>query len=228
MPASRYWAALLATGPASIAGVAIAAPPGAEQAAAQIIDGDAERPMINPDGLHMFGLDGNQDFSPIDLIAPTADRVSAAEKRTQFEIFSFQVNQDEENAAIVAAGGFPVVPVGNGEPMKIEQVPFQVQIRYADRVTNAQAPGIDVNRIDDAVQEARVCLPAAEIGKRVFVQSDARQQPPLGRLHSAPQAEKQPGPADRPEREAMRNVRETCAGSVRDIIGQGQQAGGVS
>ena len=143
MPASRYWAALLATGPASIAGVAIAAPPGAEQAAAQIIDGDAERPMINPDGLHMFGLDGNQDFSPIDLIAPTADRVSAAEKRTQFEIFSFQVNQDEENAAIVAAGGFPVVPVGNGEPMKIEQVPFQVQIRYADRVTNAQAPGID-------------------------------------------------------------------------------------
>jgi len=143
MPASRYWAALLATGPAAIAGAAIAAPPGAEQAAAAIIDGDAERRMINPDGLHMFGLDGNQDFSPIDLIAPTADRVSAAEKRTQFEIFSFQVNQDEENAAIVAAGGFPVVPVGNGEPMKIEQVPFQVQIRYADRVTNAQAPGID-------------------------------------------------------------------------------------
>jgi len=38
---------------------------------------------------------------------------------------------------LVAAGGLPVVPVGNGEPMKIDQVPFQVQIRYPDRVTNA-------------------------------------------------------------------------------------------
>ncbi len=34
------------------------------------------------------------------------------------------------------------MPVGNGEPMKIDQVPFQVQIRYADRVTNAQAPDV--------------------------------------------------------------------------------------
>lgn len=46
-------------------------------------------------------------------------------------------------AASVAAGGFPVVPVGNGTSMRIEQVPFQVRIRYVDGVTNAQGPGID-------------------------------------------------------------------------------------
>lgn len=34
------------------------------------------------------------------------------------------------------------MPVGNGEPMKIDQVPFQLQIRDADRATNALAPGI--------------------------------------------------------------------------------------
>jgi hypothetical protein len=147
MPASKYRATLSMAGLALIAGPSFAAPPGTEPIAAAVSQRDGEQLSVNPDGLHTFGLadDDALGLPPqiIDMIPPTTDRSSAAEKRTQFEIFSFQVNADEENAALVAAGGFPVVPVGNGEPMKIDQVPFQVQIRYADRVTNMQAPGID-------------------------------------------------------------------------------------
>ena len=141
------WAALLAIGLASIAGLSAAPRSIAKPAATLKEQAASEQLTVNPDALPAFGLT-SKETSPlpqpvIDLISPTTHRPSKSQQRARFEEFSFQVNQDEENAARVAAGEFPVVPVGNGEPMRIEQVPFQVQIRYADRVTNAQAPGID-------------------------------------------------------------------------------------
>ena len=147
MSGPRYWAALLAIGLASMSGRSATPRSIAQPVAALGEPAASEQPTINPDGLPVFGLTSRETSSPpqpiIDFVASTTNRPSKSEQRARFEEFSFQVNQDEENAARVAAGEFPVVPVGNGEPMRIEQVPFQVQIRYADRVTNAQAPGID-------------------------------------------------------------------------------------
>ena len=147
MSGPRYWAAWLAIGLASMSGRSATPRSIAQPVAALGEPAASEQPTINPDGLPVFGLTSRETSSPpqpiIDFVASTTNRPSKSEQRARFEEFSFQVNQDEENAARVAAGEFPVVPVGNGEPMRIEQVPFQVQIRYADRVTNAQAPGID-------------------------------------------------------------------------------------
>lgn len=147
MLASRYGAALVAMALGTMPGVPAFSRPAGEAAVAAPTDGDADRPAINPEALHSFGLQAAVDpasVPPADLIVPAPTRrPTKAEERAAFEAFSYQVAEDERNAALVAAGGFPVVPVGNGEPARIEQVPFQVQIRYADGVTNAQAPGID-------------------------------------------------------------------------------------
>lgn len=146
MPASSYGLALLAVGAITAPAAPVVAPPTDAPPSVSASDIIGDQPGVNPAGLHGFDVPNDASEAPlpvIDFIVPSTDRSSAAEKRAQFETFSFQVNQDEENAARVAAGEFPVVPVGNGEPMRIEQVPFQVQIRYADRVTNAEAPGID-------------------------------------------------------------------------------------
>jgi len=150
MLASRYGAALLAMGLGTVASVAAFARSADEAVSVAPSDGDADKPAVNPDALHSFGLQGVDDpaLQPVDLILPTETKApTKAEARAAFEEFSYQIGLDEMNAALVAAGGFPVVPVGNGTPMRIEQVPFQVQIRYADGVTNAQAPGIDSPKV---------------------------------------------------------------------------------
>lgn len=147
MLASKYGAVVMAAGLAAVHAVPVVAPAIAQTPAQPSRQAVAETPAVNLDALPAFGLPGDSGSAPldppIDGIPTSQHRPSKDELRARFEEFSYQVNRDEENAALVAAGGFAVVAVGNGEPMKIEQVPFQVQIRYADRVTNALAPGID-------------------------------------------------------------------------------------
>jgi len=98
---------------------------------------DAERePMINPDALEIVEVDAR-----VPIIVHNSGRFPAESERGRreaFEQFSRGVNE-----AMTVEPGAPSVIGGGGYRVGIQQAPFQVQIRYADSVTNATLPGID-------------------------------------------------------------------------------------
>jgi trypsin len=99
--------------------------------------GDAEsEPTANPGALGVFEIDPR-----VPILIHNSGRFPAESRRGRreaFEQFSRGVNE-----ALAVDPGKPSVIGGGGYRVGIQQAPFQVQIRYADTVTNATLPGID-------------------------------------------------------------------------------------
>ncbi len=97
---------------------------------------DAALPAVDPDALEIFVVDPLVaiEISAANRFPPGSERA----KREAFEQFSRGVND-----ALAVEPGVPRVIGGGGYRIGIQQAPFQVQIRFADTVTNAKVPGID-------------------------------------------------------------------------------------
>ena len=124
---------VLAAAPAN---PAAAAQPDGDNGAAQAPEDDDQTPAINPDALEIVEIDGS-----VPIVISTSNRFppgSERARREAFEQFSRGVND-----AMAVEPGVPSVIGGGGYRVGIQQAPFQVQIRYADTVTNAAVPGID-------------------------------------------------------------------------------------
>ena len=107
MLAPRRGAAVAALAWMEVLGSPVAARFPNVSALASSPDGDTEIPIVNPAALHSFALEIEDRLgqTPILDIGSTTERpISKREKRRGFEEFSYQVGQDEQNAARVAAG----------------------------------------------------------------------------------------------------------------------------